>query len=76
MIDQMERGGTGPRPRPVALRMPPQAEPIDRSGFAGALGDTPGVAADGLFDVFKDIVGGIKDVLPIATTVAPMLGLP
>ncbi|MEU0437560.1 hypothetical protein ABZ153_39380 [Streptomyces sp. NPDC006290] len=56
MIDRTKRDEAGLRPdHEAALRMPLQAPPINRTASvtAGAVGDSAGVQANGIFDNFN-----------------------
>lgn len=58
---------------PSRTRLPLQSAPIDRSSApAAAVPGGAGVEADGWWD---DIVGGAKDVIGLASTAAPLLGM-
>ncbi|MET8136212.1 hypothetical protein [Streptomyces sp. NPDC005251] len=59
MIDRTKRDEAGLRPdHEAALRMPLQAPPINRTASvtAGAVGDSAGVQANGIFDTRESLL--------------------
>ncbi|MET9894438.1 hypothetical protein ABZZ47_30325 [Streptomyces sp. NPDC006465] len=64
MIDRTKRDEAGLRPdRETALRMPLQAPPVNRTASVstGAVGDTAGVQANGIFDT----LGQVLSMIPV-----------